>query len=364
MADLVASVRAFCALLRAEYDIDAGHDRAREALRALEAVRVFERERVRLALRLSLCSSGEQLPRFDAAFEAFFGSGIRRMRRARSVAQDVESAVAPARIAHASSDDRPLDASTILAARYSAAASAAQNEAGLPLDGLSDALAIAGKIVASLRLGRSRRWKPHIDGQRFDFRGTLRSSLHTGGDPVRIRTLGHPFRNPRIVLIVDASRSMSEYTSRLLQFAYALTRRSGRVGAFVFSTALRDITRQLRRLHTDEVLQDLGEAWGGGTRIGAALSEFEQRLGSRVDADTLVIIASDGFDEDAGAPLQRALRNIHRRSAGIIWLNPHAHTPGFHPSARAMNIAMPYIHVLLGTNDTHRIPAAARRLRR
>src|SRR5689334_13240058 len=45
---------------------------------------------------------------------------------------------------------------------------------------------------------------------------------------------------------------------------------------------------------------------------------------------------------DAGSSLQRAMRDIHRRSAGIIWLNPHAGEAGFEPSAKAIKTALPY----------------------
>ncbi len=364
MADLTESILAFCRLLRTEYDIDVGQDRAHEALLALETVRVSDRERVRYALRLSLCSSPEQLARFDAAFERFFGADIRRTPRMRGAIHEEALANGSIRNAHPQTGESESNTSTILAARYSAIASRAASDAAVSHQGLGDTLRTAGKVLAALRLGRSRRWKPHIDGPRFDFRGTLRSSLHTGGDPAHIRTLGHPLRNPRIVFILDASRSMSSNAAALLQFAYALTRRSARVRVFAFSTALREVTRELRHLRHNERLPDFGEAWGGGTRISAALEEFEARFGSRLDADTLVIIASDGFDEDAGAKLQRPLRNIDRRSAGIIWLNPHAGSPGFQPSARAMKTALPYIRTLLDANKTHSIPAAALRLRR
>jgi uncharacterized protein len=365
MADLTENVLAFCAVLRAEYRIDAGYDRAREALRAMETIGIENRDRVRYAMRLSLCASPEERARFDRAFDAFFGGGIRRGRRTRTVPHERgETAQVLTGMTALRSDENGAAASTVLTARYSATASPSRAGPLVPDAGLPEALHNAGKLLAALRLGRSRRWKANVKGERFDLRGTLRSSLHTGGDPARIRTLGHPLRNPRIALLLDGSRSMSGHAEPLLQFAYALSRRSKRVRVFVFSTALREITRDLRQLRGVPQLRDLGEAWGGGTRIGGALAQFSRDFDLRLDADTLVIIASDGLDADESAPLQRAMRHIYRRSAGVVWLNPHVHSGGFEPSARAMKAALPYVSALIDAADIQNLSTAARRLRR
>jgi uncharacterized protein len=364
MADLLSNVLAFCALLRSGYDINAGYDRAYEALRAIDVIGISDRERFRSALRVSLCDSFEQIERFDRAFEAFFGTRAQRIRRARTVATADEEAAPTVAFTRPQYTDEPAETSTVLSARYSAAAAQTSANPVLPEQGLGEMLAVASKLIAAVHLGRSRRWRSRADGTRFDFRGTLRSSLHTGGDPARIRMLGHPFRNPRIVMLLDGSRSMSAQSADLLQFAYALCRRSKRARVFAFSTALREITGQLRSLRRQQTLKNLGESWGGGTRIGAALAQFTREYGSRIDADTVVLIASDGFDADEGVPLQHAMRQLRRRSAGIIWLNPHASAPGFDPAARAMKTALPYLSALLDSHDLRRIAVAAGRLRR
>jgi uncharacterized protein with von Willebrand factor type A (vWA) domain len=200
----------------------------------------------------------------------------------------------------------------------------------------------------------------------LDIRRTLRSSLESGGDPLRLRTFGHPLRNPRIVLVIDASRSMADYAQALLQFGYALCRRSRRASVFVFSTALTEITRELRRLPNaqERAIELAGETWGGGTRLGGALREFAKIYSSRIDADTLVLIASDGLDTADTSDVREALRRIYRASAGIIWLNPHAGAPGFAPTARAMQAAMPYVSALLDAKDLRAVATAARTLRR
>lgn len=367
-ADFAAGMAAFATLLRAEYDIPAGQPQAYDALRALEAVGVAERDRVQTALRAVFCSKHEELERFDRAFDAFFGNFAPGMRQPRLRPHGEEHTHERFGVERREPQTKQSGAQAwhMLQARYSPSASQTPEAPALSAAGLAEMLADAGRLITALRLGRSRRWKPHVRGKRFDLRRTLRASLQTGGDPARIRTLGHPLRNPRVLLCLDASRSMSDHAAQMLQFAYALCRRSRRTSVFVFSTKLREITRELRAtLHpAARPLHELGEAWGGGTRIGACLLDFLRRFGSRLDPDTLVVIASDGLDVGDIPQLERAMREIARRCAGIVWLNPHAGAPGFSPAARGMQAALPYVSALLDAKDLASVGVAARRIRR
>src|SRR5262249_16660151 len=159
----------------------------------------------------------------------------------------------------------------------------------------------------------------------FDFRRTFRASLQTGGEPLKPRWLAHPLRNPRVVVIVDGSRSMSEHAGIMLQFAFALSQRTRRLDAFVFSTGLEDVTRRLRQFRRGQALRlnDLADAWGGGTRIGECLECLVREFGYRcLTGDTLVLILSDGLDVGEPERLQRAMREVKRRCALLVWLNP------------------------------------------
>jgi uncharacterized protein with von Willebrand factor type A (vWA) domain len=140
---------------------------------------------------------------------------------------------------------------------------------------------------------------------------------------------------------------MSEHTPRALQFAFALCKRTRRADAFVFSTQLQDVTRRLREADRDRSyrLPNLGEAWGGGTRIGASLSEFVHTYGARLSDQTFVIIVSDGLDVGEISRLRKAMREIARRSAAIAWINPDADRAGYEPSARGMSAALPYVTI-------------------
>lgn len=138
-----------------------------------------------------------------------------------------------------------------------------------------------------------------------------------------------------------------------MRAAYALCQRTRRANAFAFSTALRDVTPVLReRDRGGRSLPDLGEAWGGGTRIGDNLLAFVREHGARLlSPQTVVLIFSDGLDVGGLDHLDRAMRELRARSAGIVWLNPHAGAPKFTPSARGMRTALPYVTVLIRARE-------------
>ncbi len=96
------------------------------------------------------------------------------------------------------------------------------------------------------------------------------------------------------------------------------------------------MTDEVRRAAAGEArrLDRLHHAWAGGTSIGACLRDFLRRFGDRmVGRDTVVMITSDGLDVGAPDMLRDAMRELHRRSAGVVWLNPLLETEGYEPTA-------------------------------
>jgi uncharacterized protein len=357
---LAAKTVEFCSRLRRVHGFNIGPREALEAAQALELIGVRERPRVAAALRAIACSKPEEIELFDRAFDAFFASeqqGIaqrqHKHRRTRDVRDDTAAPARDFETKRQPESESAAQAWHAMMARYSPAAAAA-NPPAIPREGLDQALREATRLIARLRLGRSRRWKPQPRGERFDLRRTLRASLRTGGEVLEPHTLGHPLRNPRFVVLLDGSRSMSEHAPRMLQFAYALAKRTRRADAFIFSTQLQEVTRRLRAADRDGSyrLRDLGEAWGGGTRIGASLNEFVRKYSARLSEQTFVIIISDGLDVGEISQLQRAMREIARRSAAIAWINPDAADPNYAPAARGMAAALPYV-----TSFGSRVPA-------
>jgi hypothetical protein len=404
-ASLTENLLAFCEGLRLEHQFRIGSGEVADALRALEVIGVDDLERVRVALKTVCCGKFEETIVFDSAFKDFFfpaPQGVAQEgllpledkprparpgdQRADQANQRSPQAVQPpgqgddqddqlegTSARHTPTEDDPAAAymERVMRARYSAM-EAESSAAQIDRDGLPEMLRAAEKLVSSLRLGHSRRWRMTPRGPRFDFRRTLRSSLATGGDAIHPRWLGHPRRNPRILVLLDGSRSMLDHAGTVLQFAYALAMRSRRVDVFTFSTALKDVTRDLRKLsqahsgsgHVRLELVPSGRAWGGGTRIGASLKALLKDHAARVlTPDTLVIISSDGLDVGEVDQLEQAMRELKRRSAGIVWLNPLCATPGFQPTARGMKAAMPFITTLTSALNPNQFSSLAETVR-
>jgi uncharacterized protein len=343
MADLASAVLEFCTLLRDEHDVLLGRAEVHDALRAAELVGITERTRLRTALRAVCCGTSRDIAIFDRVFDGFFSSGATGMpqpKHARRLRPN-EGEPPPQR----PQGTLQLESESLaqqweaLQTRYSPSAAAAAPPALAPNE---DADTLAQRLIARMRLRPGRRLRSMPRGRFFDLRRTVRASLQMGGEIVTLRRRGYPLRDPRFVVLIDASRSMSEHAPIALQFAHALCRRTLRASAYVFSTELREVTRDLRR----GKLNDVGAAWGGGTRIGSSLRTFIRKFGARLDDRTVVIVASDGLDVGELAVLERAMHEIARRSAAVAWVNPHAAQPGFTPSAHAMQAVLPHISSL------------------
>ena len=348
---LPANLVAFCGVLRREHGFRIGPGEVRDAAYALEIVDLHDERAVRHALRPTLSRTVDEARAFDPAFTAFFFPGAAgvpqpelplaaRELRPDTVAGEERLSAYPA--AAGGTGYSPLEIEAGGEAPWLVPAEPAFRDA-------------ARAFVRRLYLGLSRRWRPAARGRRFDLRRTLRVSLQTGGEPLTPRWLRRPRRTPRVVLLIDGSRSMSAYAQTALQVAVAIASATMRVEVFTFSTALQRVTTDVRRAAAGEPrrLEQLSYAWAGGTSIGGCLRDFLRRFGDRmVGHDTLVIIASDGLDVGSIETLRDAMRELDRRSAGIVWLNPLLDTPGYAPIASGMRAARPYIRTFTSVNDT------------
>jgi uncharacterized protein with von Willebrand factor type A (vWA) domain len=147
---------------------------------------------------------------------------------------------------------------------------------------------------------------------------------------------------------------MGRYAETALQAAIAIASATMRIEVFTFSTALRRITNDVRRAAAGDVhrIEGLERAWAGGTSIGVCLRDFLRRFGERlIGRETVVLIVSDGLDVGDVEVLRAAVRELHRRSAGLVWLNPLLETAGYEPTAAGMKAARPYVTTFASVND-------------
>jgi uncharacterized protein len=224
-------------------------------------------------------------------------------------------------------------------------------------------LAALRRIMKTMRLTpprrRTRRLRParHPSGRVPDLRRMMRTEMRRLGEPPPLVYRERKMRVRPLVLILDVSGSMTDYSRALLQFAYAAGRSGGRVEVFVFGTRLARITRQLRHRRPDVALEQAAKTvtdWDGGTRIGASLDFFVRRWGrAGMCRGAVVAICSDGLDRGAPELLSSAMSRLERLCYRIVWLNPHVGPDvlSFRPSTVGMMVAAPYVDRLLSGHD-------------
>jgi len=222
--------------------------------------------------------------------------------------------------------------------------------------------ALARRLALRPPMRRSRRVRRARRGPHVDVRATLRRSLRTGGDPVRLRRRRRIERPRRVVMLLDVSGSMEPYARMLA------TLLQGAVGGlhaevFVFATRLTRVTRALGGPAPERAIAEAATAapdWAGGTRIGEALRAFNDRHGRRgLARGAVVVILSDGWERDApevvGAEMERLRRLAHR----IVWVNPRSGGRAFEPLAGGMAAALPYCDDLLPGHSLAALEAVA-----
>ena len=219
--------------------------------------------------------------------------------------------------------------------------------AGFRADELEEMGRLVALIARILAKRFNRRYRDSSRRGRLDLRRTLRRNLRRGGELVDLSFRQRRRQRLKLVVLCDVSRSMDLYSSFLIQFVYAFQLACRRVETFVFSTSLRQVTDTLDNEDLDEVLASLTHQvpqWSGGTRIGASLQSFLDGFGDGLlDKQTAVILLSDGWDTGDIGMLRDAMREIHRRSLAVIWLNPLLGSEEYRPDTRGMRAALPHV---------------------
>ena len=196
-------------------------------------------------------------------------------------------------------------------------------------------------------LRKTRRTRSEPAGRRVDPRKSFRVNLRYGGEPLQRAMRSPRFQRRSLVTLCDISGSMERYSRILLQFVFALTHRMTQSEAFVFSTQLSRITRQLQLRTVEDALRQVGrtvQGWGGGTRIGEAVRQFNFQWARKVlGQGAVVLIISDGWDRGEIPLLAREMARLQRTAHRVVWLNPLLGSARYEPLTRGMQAALPHI---------------------
>ncbi|HEY6512919.1 MAG TPA: VWA domain-containing protein [Burkholderiaceae bacterium] len=352
----------FPTFLRANGFAVGGGD-AVQVLRTAERVGVLDRHVLRWSLQALLCGRGDEWRRFDDLFDAWFLPANRWQKPARRDApggvMPSEQAVDASDADSANDDDKP--ARPRHAASREAVLSSTDFRALTEREHALDIEALMRRLARQLRPIRLRRHAHARAGRQLDLPSTIRRSVASGGTPFHLAWRDRRRVKPRLVLLIDVSRSMALYSFFYLRLARALAAEWADIHSFIFHTGITAVSQALHDpdpWRAQERLHLIAQGFGGGTRIGESLAQFNREHAPRlVHARTAVIVLSDGYDTGDPQVLSNALAQLKRRARRIVWLNPLCNRPGYAPVSQGMQAALPHLDLLAPGADLASIRA-------
>lgn len=308
--------------------------------------------------RTTLVSRHEDIPTYDKVFRRFFldanapAAGILMLKASAAAEAEAALVMPGTEPGPEEQTEHPLlgwMASDVDALKHRSFAACTPAE-----------LAALRKIMARIKLTpprrRTRRTRPGQGGHVPDLRRVIRSSMRMHGEPAELFFRERKVRLRPLILILDISGSMADYSRHLLQFAYSAKQAAGKVEVFCFGTRLTRITRALEHRRPDAALEQAAKAvvdWEGGTRIGGSLDSFIRRWGrGGLCRGGVVVICSDGLDRGDPEVLATAAERLSRLCHRLVWMNPHkGDDAGFRPSTLGMMVVAPHVDLMLSGHD-------------
>ncbi|MHB8656510.1 MAG: vWA domain-containing protein [Solirubrobacteraceae bacterium] len=372
-----------------EFGLSASVDSELVFFRALAEIDVREREQVYWAAKATFVHDPDERPVFDSIFERFWaghelvitprgsehgesdprmtgprqgGESLPQFRQGGKSSAPVDGAKnrATRDIPSAEGEDGASDRKRGVLAAYSPAEALGEKAR---LEYAREELAALRKLAEAIKRSaperRSRRLRPACRGAGLDVRETVRNSLATDGEAIRLAYCGPTQRPRRLLFICDVSGSMERYSRVLLGSLKAALGAANKTEAFVFATRLTRLTRSLSGHDLERALERAREAvadWSGGTRIGAALAEFNRTYGRRGFArGAIVIVVSDGWDRGDPEILANEVSRLQLQARRLVWINPRPMLVQEQPLAIGMRAAMPYVDDFVPGHDPRAI---------
>jgi uncharacterized protein with von Willebrand factor type A (vWA) domain len=336
--------------------------------KAAQVVPLRSREDLYFTARSTLVSRPEDFDVFDDAFRAYFAAGVLEETLRALLARAAPAPPEPAE--HGDREDGAGDVEAMAAewtgleddaetegeAVVRMVASGVERLKNKSFDELTDherrlCDTLIRRLSITMPLRHSRRLGPARKAGRFDFRRTMRHSLRTEGEPFRRAWRDRKVRRRPLVLILDVSGSMTQYSRALLQFGHVAMRTGHRVEVFCFGTRLTRLTRPLRTKDPDDALAEVTRTvrdFDGGTRIGDSLKQLlDDRSHTAALRSAVVVLCSDGLERGDPAVLREQMERLARVASRVIWVNPLKGSPHYQPLARGMAAALPHLDVFV-----------------
>ena len=346
-----------------------GADRLARLARSLVLIPPTDRNRLYWVTRLSLLGDRAQQPTFDAVFAALFDGmldpadsrgdttgppAIGAEERTRPTARDdrrveknggapPDQRPATARPDGGLPDSDALDREAVLAFASTERRLRETSFADLTSQEAEQIRGLVRSIRWSTPLRRSGRFRPAGRSGEIDIRRTVRAAQR-GGEVLDLRLRRRRCTPRRLILLCDVSASMEPYTRVFLSLLQGAVS-GARAEAFIFSTGLTRLTRQLAGREPGPALARAAASnadWAGGTRLADSVREFVA-FGRRGPVrGAVVVVLSDGWSLDEPTEVTRQMERLRRLAFRIVWVNPRKAAAGFAPLVGGMAAALPF----------------------
>ena len=228
-------------------------------------------------------------------------------------------------------------------------------------DQIAQAHEAAARLARTMRTRLTRRDLARRHGDRLDLRRTIHRNISHGGVPIALVKRRRKHKPLRLVILLDASGSMSMYTAVFLRFIHGVLDEFREAEAFLFHTRLAYVSDAMKEKDAARALDRLSimaQGAGGGTKIGESLQTFNRWHAARViHSRTCVMIVSDGYETGDADLLGREMAALAKRCRRIAWLNPMMAWDGYAPEAKGIKAALPFVDLYAPANTLSSLAA-------
>ena len=231
---------------------------------------------------------------------------------------------------------------------------------------IAEAHAVAARLAQVMRTRLTRRDLARRRGYRLDLRRTIHRNISHGGVPISLVRRQRKEKPLRLVILLDASGSMSMYTGVFLRFIHGVLDEFREAEAFLFHTRLVHVSDAMKERDAQRALDRLSlmaQGAGGGTQDRREPRDLQPlACGAR---HSFAHLRDDRLrrlrDRRRGAARPRDGGSSRSRCRRIVWLNPMMGWDGYAPEAAGIKAALPHVD-LFAPAHTLEEPRRARTL--
>ncbi|HNX22746.1 MAG TPA: VWA domain-containing protein [Spirochaetota bacterium] len=159
----------------------------------------------------------------------------------------------------------------------------------------------------------------------IDIKRTFRTNLQYGGVPFKLFYKTKKIDRPQLVVMVDVSRSVNQYSRFMLLLTYSLQSLFSKVRTFAFISNMVEITDLFREMDPERAINsmftDINFTYGWGSNYGRCFDQFIENHSDALTRKTSVLILGDARNNDNDPGLD-SFQKIHDKTRNVFWLNP------------------------------------------